>query len=101
MMNTITTDLIEAINKQTPVSIDLVPLGYAWSWRCVESAPFPSPQLALIDWINYVCQAYEEVLIESSEKGEKDDPEDDGDDDIDREEDMRYRDDPGYNNTDD
>lgn len=87
-------ELIEIINQQTPVSINLVSLGYAWSWKCIESETFATPQLALINWINYTCQAYEEILIESLEK---DDPEDDGDGDIERDEDMRYQDDPGYN----
>lgn len=73
-------ELIQAVNQQTPVSINLVPLGYTWSWKCLESEAFVTPQLALIDWINYVCQAYEEVLIESLKEDddfEEDNPEDD------------------------
>ena len=80
MANTTTTDLIEKINLQTPVTINLVPLGFAWFWKCIESKPFHTPQMALINWINYVCQSYEEVLIELLEKDddfEEDDPSDD------------------------
>jgi len=91
-------ELIQTINQQTPVSINLVPEGYAWSWKCLESKTFATPQLALIDWINHVSQSYEEVLIELLEK---DDPEDDGDGDLERDKETDCGMDVGEENIDD
>jgi hypothetical protein len=67
--------LIAKINEQTEV--DIVPVGdgeggFYWHWRCVSGETLDTEELALIDWIKYICKDYENLLVEV----EKDDDDD-------------------------
>lgn len=70
-------EVIEQINKFTEVTIAPSDGEYEWYWRCKESeSTFETPELALIDAINFICRDREELLIATLAKEE--DEEDSG-----------------------
>ena len=65
--------LILKINKQTEVNILPVDDGYSycWEWHGETSESFDDEELALIDWIQKVCDSNENIPVKAQAKNEK------------------------------
>ncbi len=70
--NTEFSEVIKQINEPTEITIArLIDGEYEWYWWCKESeATFKTPELALVDAVNFICQNYEALLIATLAKEE-------------------------------
>ena len=69
--NTKFSEVIEQVNKYTEISIAPIDDEYEWHWRCKESeGSFETPELALLDAINFICRDCEALLISTLAKEE-------------------------------
>lgn len=63
--------IIEQVNEFTEITITRTDDEYEWYWRCKESeTAFKTPELALLDAINFICRDYEALLVATLTKDE-------------------------------
>lgn len=69
--NTEISESIALINEFTEITITRTDDEYEWYWRCKESeTAFKTPELALLDAINFICRDYEALLVATLTKDE-------------------------------